>query len=150
MFWQDLRPASGGGTGTIHFDSDPANGVAYVTFVGVEGFANPSALVDVQCALFASGNFELRYGAESMSTAGTRTPLIGYSPGMGSLNPPASDLSTLPIFTQPDLFIPDLSLRSDRPVADSVAVTLPQRCARAPSAPIGCAWHRRRFRAPCR
>lgn len=119
MFWQDLRPAAGGGTGTIHFDSDPANGVAYVTFVGVEGFANPSALVDVQCALFANGSFELRYGAETMSASGTRAPLVGYSPGMGSLVPPASDLSSPPVYTAPDLVVPDLSLSSDRPVEGS-------------------------------
>jgi len=119
MFWQDLRPASGNGTGTIHFDSDPVNGVAYVTFDGVEQYNNSAALVSVQCALFANGGFELRYGAESMSIAGTSTPLIGYSPGNGALTPPESDLSVLPIFTQPDRFVPNMSLVSDRPVEGS-------------------------------
>jgi len=117
LLWQDLRPASGGGTGTIHFDSDPANGVAYVTFMGVEQYNNASALVTVQCALFSNGNYELRYGAESMSTLGTDTPIVGYTPGNGALDPGSIDISTtVPIFTLPDQVIADMSLTSGRPI----------------------------------
>lgn len=123
MCWMDLQPGSGGGSGTVHFDTDPANGVAYVTFVGVQEFgaANRGVTVDMQLALFSSGNWELRYGTETIRS-GTDDPLVGFSPGNGALIPPEADLSILPIFTQPDQVVPDLSLSSNRPVEGSTMV----------------------------
>lgn len=122
MLWQDLNPATGG---TIHFDTDPANGVAYVTWLGVPAYNNAAATVDMQCAIFSSGNFEMRYSNETISTSGTRTPFVGFTPGLGVMEPPVSDLSVLPIFTQPDQFVPNLSLSSTRPVEGaSMAITV--------------------------
>lgn len=116
VLWQDLRPAAGGGSGTIHFDADPANGRAYVTWLGVQEFGRPGVTITAQCAIDANGSFELRYGAASIGGGGGDQPIVGYSPGNGSLEPPASDLSTLPIVTRPDRSVPDLGLSSARPV----------------------------------
>ncbi|MBM4059740.1 MAG: hypothetical protein FJ265_01390 [Planctomycetes bacterium] len=122
LYWTDLRPVAGGGSGTIHFDTDPANGMAYVTFVGVAAYSGGST-IDVQLAISANGNLEVRYGAETMRTS-TQAALVGLTPGNGALDPGGTDLSligTTPILTKPDLFRRDLALSSGRPVLGSTA-----------------------------
>lgn len=115
--WTDLRPGSGGGSGTIHFDTDPTNGVAYVTFLAVDQYPGGGASTTMQVALYSSGNIEYRYGTETFSSLGTGNQLVGMTPGNGALDPGGTDISTsLPIFTQPDLVVADMSLSSGRPV----------------------------------
>jgi len=122
LCWVDLDPSAGTGSGSVHFDTAP--GAAYVTFNGVQRFGFPAETMTVQLAIFAGGNFEIRYSTETIST-GTGDPFMGYTPGNGALAPPESDFSVLPIFTRPDLVIPNLGLSSQRPVeGTTMAVTI--------------------------
>jgi len=122
-YWSDLRPLAGGGSGTIHFDTDPLNGVAYITFVGVAEYSG-GGVVDLQIAIAANGGIEIRYGAETMSATGTQGALVGLTPGNGALDPGGMDLgsiSTTPLITRPDLFRPALAVSSARPVLGTTA-----------------------------
>lgn len=111
--WISLRPTSG----SIHFDSDPTNGVAYVTWLQVPENSASGADVTMQVALYANGDFEYRYGAETIGSLSTTFALVGYSPGNGALDPGNTDISnTVPIITAPDLVVPDMALGSTRPV----------------------------------
>lgn len=105
--WMSLNPA----IGSIHFDVDPVLSAAYVTWLGVAEAGNGAATVTMQVALFGNGDFEFRYGPETLSTLGTTFGLVGASPGNGGLDPGNRDLSaTLPFVTGPDLVIPDMAL----------------------------------------
>ena len=112
--WMALDPTAG----SIHFDTDPLNNAAYVTWLGMRETGNAAATVDMQVALFASGDFEFRYGAETISTASNTFALTGMSPGGGALDPGNRDLTaTMPFVTAPDLVVPDVLLStSARPV----------------------------------
>ncbi len=97
--WCDLDPELGG---AVHFDTDPANGAAYVTFLDVrEGKTAALNRSTFQVALFSSGNVEFRFRA----CAVTASPVLtGWSPGGGQLDPGAVDLSAIPfLVTDPDL-----------------------------------------------
>lgn len=95
--WCDLNPSAGG---SVHFDTDPANGAAYVTYLNVPeyGLANTQTF---QVAFFASGIVELRFGACSVAN---HTVLTGWSPGNSAQDPGSIDLSaiTAPVITSPD------------------------------------------------
>lgn len=112
--WMALQPTGG----AIHFDTDPANNAAYVTWLGVPETGNAASNVTMQVALFANGDVEFRYGQESLSTQSNTFALVGMSPGGGALDPGNRDLSaTMPFQTAPDLVTPDLLLAaSARPV----------------------------------
>lgn len=120
--WISLRPTSG----SITFDTDPTNGVAYVTWLGVPEGSSSGAAVDMQVALYQNGDFEFRYGAETIGALSSTFSLVGYSPGNGALDPGNTDISaSLPIFTRPDQVVPDLSLSSTRPVeGQTMAITI--------------------------
>ncbi len=83
--WRDLNPAAGG---TVQFDTDPVNGIAYVTFTGVPDFGTTNTN-DFQYVFYQSGSMELRWGNVA-ATAGA----VGFSPGNNALTPPQTDLST--------------------------------------------------------
>jgi hypothetical protein len=112
--WMSLNPAGG----SIHFDVDAPNNVAYVTWSGVPETGNPAATITMQVALFANGDLEYRYAAETISTASNTFALVGMSPGGGSLDPGNRDISaTMPFSTAPDQVVPDVVLTaSARPV----------------------------------
>jgi hypothetical protein len=105
-------------SGSVYFDTDPVNNVAYVTWLNSPETGNAASTISMQVALFASGDFEYRYGPETLSTLGNTFGLVGMSPGGGALDPGNRDLSaTLPFLTAPDLVTPDLALSSPtRPV----------------------------------
>lgn len=92
--WGDLDPASGTGSGTIHFDLDASNQVAYATWQGVQEWANPWSLCTFQIAMFASGDVEYRYQACSSTLA--NGALTGWTPGGGALDPGSRDLNNAP------------------------------------------------------
>ncbi len=95
--WNDLNPGVGG---AVHFDTDPANGVAYVTFLNVPEFGTTN-LNTFQYAFFSSGAVELRFGACSVLN---HQVLTGWSPGANNLDPGSIDLSATPVLvTSPDL-----------------------------------------------
>ena len=112
--WMSLDPAGG----SVHFDTDPANNAAYVTWLNVRETGNATSTITMQVALFANGDFEFRYGAETISSASNTFALVGMSPGSGALDPGNRDLSaTLPFQTLPDQVVPDLQLAAAaRPV----------------------------------
>lgn len=88
--WMDLNPelAFGGG---VFADAD-ANGQAfYVTWANVPEYNNPGGNT-FQIALFANGNFELRYAAAASLT---HTSVVGYSTGNGAADPGAIDISAV-------------------------------------------------------
>lgn len=113
--WMSLNPTGGG---AVHFDVDPPNNAAYVTWLNVPEQGNAAATITMQVALFANGDFEFRYGAETIATAGNTFGLVGMSPGTNGLDPGNRDLSaSLPFVTGPDLFVPDMALAAGaRPV----------------------------------
>ena len=110
--WTALTPSAG----SIHFDVDPNGTIAYVTWLNVPA-TGTGAAISMQVALFANGDFEYRYGAETISTLGTFA-LAGVSTGGGALDPGNRDVSaTLPFVMGPDMVVPDLELdASARPV----------------------------------
>lgn len=102
--WMSLNPA----VGSIHFDTDPLNSAAYVTWLQV-GETGSAATISMQVALFANGDFEFRYADETISTTGNTFALVGMSPGGGRMDPGNRDLSaSMPFVTAPDLVTPDL------------------------------------------
>lgn len=114
--WISLRP----GGGSIHFDTDPTNGVAYVTWLAVPEDSASGAFVTMQVALYSNGDFEYRWADETIGASSSTFGLVGYSPGGGAQDPGNTDISaTVPIVTGPDRVVPDLSLSSDRPVMGS-------------------------------
>ncbi|HLQ37795.1 MAG TPA: hypothetical protein VK348_08340, partial [Planctomycetota bacterium] len=87
--WMDLNPdppINGG----VFADPDPNGQVFYVTWSGVPEYNHPASANTFQIALFANGNFELRY-----PSAGTvaHTALVGYSTGNGAPDPGPIDWS---------------------------------------------------------
>jgi hypothetical protein len=113
--WADWNPSVGG---TVHFDPDPINNAAYVTFLGVPEFGGAN-LNTMQIAFFATGAVEFRYQTCSMLT---HVALTGWSPGGGARDPGNRDLSaSLPFVTTAD----QASLRltgSPRPVLGNTVV----------------------------
>lgn len=92
--WGDLNPGVGG---TVQFDTDPANGAAYVTFTSVPEFGQAANLNTFQVAFFNTGVVEYRFQT-CMQTA--RQVLTGWSAGSNSSDPGSVDISTsLPIVT---------------------------------------------------
>jgi len=95
--WNDLNPSAGG---TVHFDTDPINGVAYVTFVTVPeyGTANPNTF---QYAFFNTGVVEIRWQSCTI-TQPWHHVIVGWTPG-NTLDPGSIDFSSaLPRTTYPD------------------------------------------------
>lgn len=111
--WMSLTPAS-----NIYFDLDPNGNAAYITWLDVAETGNLGSTISMQVALLASGDFEYRYGVETLTTLGNTFALVGVSPGGNALDPSNRDISaTLPIILSPDLVTPSLELTSsNRPV----------------------------------
>lgn len=115
--WSDLNP---GGGGTVVFDTDPANGAAYLTYTNVPEYG-ASNVVNMQVAFFASGQVEYRYQACAVAN---HVALTGWSPGNGARNPGSVDLSVSPpIITEPDHVALGLGA-SPRPVLGNNVVLL--------------------------
>ncbi len=96
--WGDMNPAVGG---SVHFDTDPANGAAYVTFLAVPEYGAPANTNTFQVAFFSSGIVEIRY--QSCMQA-NRVVLTGWTPGGGAQDPGSIDLSaSLPVVTGADV-----------------------------------------------
>lgn len=118
--WMSLDPSGG----AIHFDTDPANNAAYVTWLNVPETGNTASRITMQVALFQNGDYEFRYGAETLSTSSNTFALVGMSPGGGVLDPGNRDLSaTMPFETGPDLVTPNLVMSTTaRPVIGTTMV----------------------------
>lgn len=118
----------------IHFDTDPLNNAAYVTWLNSPETGAPTSTISMQVALFGNGDFEFRYGQETISTLGNTFALTGMSPGNGALDPGNRDISaTMPFQTAADLVVPDLVLAaSARPVLGTttnlVSTNVPAAC----------------------
>jgi hypothetical protein len=128
--WLSMNPSGG-----IHFDLDPLGNVAYVTWLNVPATGAAGAAITMQVALFANGDFEFRYGPETVSTAGNTFALAGVSTGGGVLDPGNRDVSaTLPFTLGPDLQVPNVAhAASARPVLGS---TIQLQTTNAPAAAI--------------
>jgi hypothetical protein len=95
--WNDLNPGVGG---AVTFDTDPANGAAYVTFTNVPEYSQTANLNTFQFAFYASGVVELRWQS---CTITAHTALAGWSPGAAQRNPGSTDLSAITaLVTEPD------------------------------------------------
>jgi hypothetical protein len=95
--WNDLNPAAGG---TVIFDQDPQNGVAYLTFSGVPEFGQAANLNTFQYAFYSNGIVEMRWQSCAVTA---RQVLVGWSPGGGTRDPGSIDISaTQTILTEPD------------------------------------------------
>lgn len=115
--WVNLNPTLGG---SIHFDLDVPNSVAYVTYNGVfeDGTTSPNTF---QVAFLASGQVEYRYQSCAVTNY---TTLTGWSTGNGARDPGGIDLSTgLPVVTSPDLTALSLSAGARPIVGTSVTMT---------------------------
>lgn len=116
--YSDFDP-SATGFGTVHFDEDIANGVAYVTWLGLPNWiATPPPVRGtntVQAAIYSTGQIELRYQEVDTSLSWTST-IVGFSPGANNRDPGNRDISaTMPFSTATDLV--GLTLAADtRPV----------------------------------
>lgn len=105
VFYDDMDPSPVGG-GSVHFDVDTVNNKAYVTWVGVPiWIASPPPVRPTntfQVLLSASGVVEMRYREMDTSLSWTSTT-IGFSPGIGNLDPGSRDISaTMPFSTRTD------------------------------------------------
>jgi hypothetical protein len=113
VFWHDLNPSAGG---QVIFDSDPANGVVYVTWLNVQVYGAGGSNT-FQAAFFATGNVELRY--QSMSGQAITYPnvIVGWSPGGGGRDPGSRDISaSVPFQTDTADAAPLALASSARPV----------------------------------
>lgn len=90
VLWQEMQTDLQ--TGAICFDIDASNQTAYVTWSNVAE-AGSSNLFTVQLAIFASGGFELVYGAV---TNANHAALVGYSMGNFARDPGSRDLGAVP------------------------------------------------------
>jgi hypothetical protein len=104
--YSDYDP-SATGSGTIHFDEDVANAVAYVTWLGVPTWIETPPPVrptnTFQVALYASGLVEFRW-QEMDSTLSWTATMCGFSPGANNRDPGSRDISaTMPFSTATDL-----------------------------------------------
>jgi hypothetical protein len=95
-FWTDLNESTGtGGNGEVYTGIEAGSGAFVVTWYGVGEFGvTPVVSNSFQAALYPNGDFALRYGPVSVSSAG-HTVLAGYSHGNGAVDPGASDLSAI-------------------------------------------------------
>ena len=118
VFWGNLDPSVATGSGSVHFDVDPANQFVTVTWQGVQEWTGTSGgpPMTFQAALFANGLVELRYG----NTYTTRTSaLVGFTPGGGDIDPGSRDLvvaGAVPPFAAPDGAMPLHLTAGNRPV----------------------------------
>ena len=97
--------------GTVQFDTDPINGVAYVTFTGVVDYGTSSPN-DFQYVFNQNGSVELRFGNVT-PTAGA----VGYSGGVNAADPGQTDLSAITVLVTGTSDRPALShSASARPV----------------------------------
>jgi hypothetical protein len=83
-FYEDMDPSAATGGGSVHFDSDPTNGVAYITCLNCPLYEAtptvPRPTNTVQVAIYSSGIFELRHQQLDTSVSWTNTT-VGFSPG---------------------------------------------------------------------
>jgi hypothetical protein len=97
--WTDLNPDIAGLGGGVFADPDPSGQAFYVTWRFIPEYNQPATSNTFQIALFANGNFELRW-----PSAGTVThqSVVGYSTGNGAPDPGPIDISAaLPFNTGP-------------------------------------------------
>lgn len=107
--WANLNPAAGG---SVIFDQDPVNRVAYLTYTDVPEFGG-SNLNTFQYAFYDTGLVEMRWRDCSVTN---HQALVGWSPGGGTRNPGSLDLSNTPVIqTEPDSF-PLTLVTNGRPV----------------------------------
>lgn len=105
-FNDDLDPDPLTGGGSVHFETDPINGVAYITWLNVPIYSaapsTPRQTNTVQVALYNTGIYEVRYQQLGTNDSWTLTT-VGYSPGANNKVPPMSDISSYAINTETDL-----------------------------------------------
>ncbi|GAB4139778.1 MAG: hypothetical protein Fur0037_06130 [Planctomycetota bacterium] len=93
--WTDLNPLAAGG---VYADWDPAQSRFVITWAGVPEYGR-STTVDAQIALYPSGDFDIAFGA---CTVTNHVSLTGYSMGEVPQDPGSvhlSQASTTPITT---------------------------------------------------
>jgi hypothetical protein len=114
--WNDLNPSAGG---TVTFDVDAPNGVAYVTWSSVPEYGTTN-LENFQVAFYSSGDVEYRYQSCSILS---HVLLTGFSPGANNSDPGIVDISaSLPIITYPVDVAPLALAAAPRPVTGNTVV----------------------------
>lgn len=99
--WMDLNPAAPG-SGPVFFDVNAAQGRAVVTWRDVPQFGGTN-LNTLQVEIHANGTVVYRW--LSAGNVGTRSALVGFSPGAASRDPGNRDLTTtMPFTTARDVF----------------------------------------------
>lgn len=111
--WGDLDPAfPGTGSGSVHVDLDAVNQRAYVTWLNIQEWGQPTAISTFQVVLNASGAIEYRF----LNCAMVAAPVLtGWSPGGGVPNPGSRDLSTAAPFQTLPHILPLLQAATTRP-----------------------------------
>jgi hypothetical protein len=113
VYWHDLVPS---GSNNVFFDSDPVNGVVYVTWSGVPTYSGGGSNT-FQAAFFATGFVEYRYQSTSGQASTSVDVMVGWSPGVASRNPGSRDISaTMPFQTDATDSLPLALASSARPV----------------------------------
>jgi len=77
---QTVDPVALQGTGHIYYDIDPSNTFVTITWDGVQEWNTPTAILNMQMVLYASGQVDFHYGS---CTQGVAPLLTGYSVGNG-------------------------------------------------------------------
>ncbi|MCA8975722.1 MAG: hypothetical protein KDC98_13450 [Planctomycetes bacterium] len=109
--WSDLEPTA---TRNVHYD--PSGNRAYVTWNGCPMY--PSIGANTFQVVFINGSpdrveFHYQTFVNNASTNSTRGAIVGFSPGLGALDPGDRDLTAGPFGTAPDS--PPLSLDTSAP-----------------------------------
>ena len=96
--WHDMDPSVA--PGSTHYDFDVASSTHVFTWLNCNDATIAASPNTFQMAFFANGNVELRWGVMSQAGGGGWPTLVGFSPGLPSLDPTSRDISlSLPFST---------------------------------------------------
>jgi hypothetical protein len=119
-YFMDLDPDPITGSGTMHYDVDPAQTFVRITWAAVREWqlpTVPTAINTMQLTIYQNGNIDVVYGAlANTSVANGNNAIVGFTPGLGSTLPPPIDISASLPYTCGDGQIPPILALVTRPV----------------------------------